>query len=107
MSLGPHSAMADDAEAEGEAAEVGDGSPLAGVLAAAEAVVVGVSADGLGVTLGEHAATATSRAAAATAVSHPGGPWRSGRSLESIMARSWHTIRNPAVGGSRPDEGAH
>jgi len=94
-SLGPQSAMAADGEADGAGVE--GGWPLAGVLA--EAAAVGVGADGLGVTLGEHAATATSRVTVATAASHPGDPWRSRRSDETIMAGSWHTIRNPALVG--------
>jgi hypothetical protein len=102
-SLGPQSAITDD---EADGAAVGDGPPLASALVAGDAIAVGVGAAELGGTVGAHAATTTSRVAAAAA-SHLRPPRRSRRSVETIMSGSCHTIRKPAFDRAGPGRAAH
>jgi hypothetical protein len=104
-SLGPQSATADDdadADALGDATGVEDGELLVDGLALAGALAVGATAVALGLTFGEHAATARSMATAMTPIHRREARRRSGGLSDSIMARSWHTIRNRAVGRGGP-----
>ena len=82
----------------GDAAGVVDGPLLAGGLAVDGALAVGAAGVGLGLTLGEQAATARSMAAPARAAHCQGAMGRSRCGVEQVTARSWHTIENRARG---------